>query len=262
MDQSAFEKLFKTNVPHILEKIFFSLDYESYKSCHEVCKNWSKLLSTEHLTKKADKMLAENNEMLRSASKEGNTDEVRRILSKGMVDVNCDFEDYWSSMLVAVVQGHIEVLKLLLNAGGNPNQEGRYGYTPLHCAASSNRKDIVQLLLENGAEPDKQDRSWLSPLHMAAMCGRHNDVDVVKLLIESGADIHVADVNGQTPLHIAAWMGQKEMAQALLDAGADPSKKDDKGQTPLSYARSIFTIGYSALKNELVDMLTDAKSRQ
>ena len=32
----AFDTLFAINIPHIFEKIFFSLDYKSYKKCFEV----------------------------------------------------------------------------------------------------------------------------------------------------------------------------------------------------------------------------------
>ena len=56
MSSSAFDKLFNTNVPHVLEKIFFSLDYESFKACHEVCRGWKELLSTANFTLKATKM--------------------------------------------------------------------------------------------------------------------------------------------------------------------------------------------------------------
>ena len=33
MDSCAFNKLFNKSVPHILEKIFLSLDYASFKTC-------------------------------------------------------------------------------------------------------------------------------------------------------------------------------------------------------------------------------------
>ena len=36
----TFSILFNKNVPHVQEKIFFSLDYDSLKACGEVCKTW------------------------------------------------------------------------------------------------------------------------------------------------------------------------------------------------------------------------------
>ena len=43
---SPFNQLLKSNVPHLLEEIFFSLDSESLKKCKEVCKTWNELLSS------------------------------------------------------------------------------------------------------------------------------------------------------------------------------------------------------------------------
>ena len=43
----GFDKLFERNVPHILEKIFFSLDYTSFKQCMEVSSAWYELLKSD-----------------------------------------------------------------------------------------------------------------------------------------------------------------------------------------------------------------------
>ena len=51
-DELNLNALFSKNVPHILEKIFFSLDYESYKICLEVNSEWKELLTSErYITK-------------------------------------------------------------------------------------------------------------------------------------------------------------------------------------------------------------------
>ena len=42
-----FSLLQAQNVPHIIEKIFFSLDYESYKACMEVSVVWNELLTSD-----------------------------------------------------------------------------------------------------------------------------------------------------------------------------------------------------------------------
>lgn len=43
---NGFDKLLAKNVPHILEKIFLSLDIESFKNCMEVCQAWRSLLAS------------------------------------------------------------------------------------------------------------------------------------------------------------------------------------------------------------------------
>ena len=89
----AFDILLSRNVPHVLEMIFLSLDYESYKACLEVSKAWKKLLRSESLLEKARSVfhsaILNDEERLFDASGQGNTEEVRRLLSSTLVDVNC-----------------------------------------------------------------------------------------------------------------------------------------------------------------------------
>ena len=206
MGPSAFEKLFTTSVPHVLEKIFFSLDYESFKACHEVCKDWSELLSTESSKQKANKMLTENGKKLRRAVRKGSVDKLRRILFNGMVDVNC--------------------------------RSGKYLETSLHRAVDKRhkrQKDIVQLLLDSGADPNKADKTGHTPLHFTARWGYK---DVVELLMDRGAEVDMPNEWGSTPLHYAAWWGNKDAVRVLLDGGADPFIEDKFGQTPLSEGQS------------------------
>ena len=50
---NGFDRLFEQSVPHILERIFFYLDYESFKACHNVCKVWKRLLSSQTYRRRA-----------------------------------------------------------------------------------------------------------------------------------------------------------------------------------------------------------------
>ena len=46
MASGDLNTLFTRNVPHILEKVFLNLDYESYKTCLEVNNEWKELLTS------------------------------------------------------------------------------------------------------------------------------------------------------------------------------------------------------------------------
>lgn len=48
----AFAPLFDKYLPHILEQIFFYLDYDTYTKCSKVCTTWAKLHSSEIYCKK------------------------------------------------------------------------------------------------------------------------------------------------------------------------------------------------------------------
>ena len=84
MDPCAFDKLFCKNVPHILEKIFFSLDYESYEESLKVCKTWNELLKSKAFQKTANlwfrEVVEKNGRKLWHASGAGNKYRVGPIL--------------------------------------------------------------------------------------------------------------------------------------------------------------------------------------
>ena len=63
----------------------------------------------------------------------------------------------------------------------NEDYDGR---TPLHVAASEGHVDVVRHLLQNGALVHKRDRYGCNPLDDAV---RFNHHDVIALLVETGA---------------------------------------------------------------------------
>lgn len=129
----------------------------------------------------------------------------------------------------------IDVLKLLMDAGANPNCREQYsGQTPLHRAAGdAGMRDAVQLLLERGAHVHISDVNGRTPLFEAA---KSTNLDIMKLLVQKDAVVTVKDKSMWTPLHLSALCGPASAAQFLLDHGADPLAKDSNNETPLHRA--------------------------
>ena len=162
-----FDRLFTKSVLHIHEKIFFSLDYESFKKCLEVSKSWNDLLTSESFLRRGKSVFREDiHKELLLAAERGNTDIIRRVLSSFMVDINwIGLNWIGSPLMVAADNGHQDVVQLLLDRGAEPNMADQNGVTPLHEAAFQGHNDVVQLLLDRGAEPNMAEQDGLTPLH-------------------------------------------------------------------------------------------------
>ena len=213
----GFDSLFSKNVPHILEKIFFSVDYQSYKNCFEVNKIWHDLLTSESYQRKGRSVfhdaLLEDEKKLHSASGEGNAHEVGRLLYTGMLDVNCVWQyNKTTPLSEAAKNSHYEVVQRLLNSSADPNKADIDEETPLYFAAKRGRKDIAQLLLDSGTDPNKANIYGDTPLHMAA---RDSHFEVVQLLLKCGADRNQVSRDGMTPLHLAEASGHTYTIQLL-----------------------------------------------
>ncbi|KAF5604072.1 ankyrin repeat domain-containing protein [Fusarium pseudocircinatum] len=135
----------------------------------------------------------------------------------------------------AFTSKHSEIGKLVLRRDFLSNAEHNEGEKLLLSASKYGHIHVVRVLLEarqTNLNP-RDGRGW-TPL-MWAINYRHNRI--VKLLLEHKADVNTRDKTGMTPLHFATQYGQFEIAKLILQTGcADVNLPDLAGLTPLHQA--------------------------
>lgn len=162
---------------------------------------------------------------LARAAGDGDAAAVVRLLSDG-TEVDGLGGDGRTALDLAVHAGHVDVVRVLLEAGADPRQKaGAYGeVTPLGLAAMYGYVAVAELLLDGGATTGAQGRLNTPPLVLAATSTEHGHPRMVDLLLRRGADIGEVK-RGRTSLEWAAAFGNVRMVHHLLARGATPTVK-------------------------------------
>ena len=203
--ENAFDMIFTISVPNILERIFFSLDYESLKNCHKVCNKWRTALTSDCLKWKKGQVylkFVQEEYKLNVTGSEKEEDEI--------------------SLAVSSRQGDVMSIKNILCKGVDPNcvsrWSKRWSNTPLFIAVMhESGAEVLKVLLEAGADPNIPNNSEETPLYWATVQG---EIGVVKLLLDAGADPNIANIHRETPLYCARMRGNVSLVNVLLAAGA------------------------------------------
>lgn len=180
-----------------------------------------------------------------------------------------------SALILAALNAHYELGKVLLDAGANPNADGP-GYTALHTvtwvrkpgggdndpapdgSGNLTSLDFVKVLVAKGADinarMNKKIGVGMTGLNTAGgtaffLAARTADAELMRLLAQLGADPKLTNVDGSTPLMAAAGLGTRspgedagteaevmEAIEVALELGNDINAVDNNGETAMHAA--------------------------
>ena len=132
-----------------------------------------------------------------------------------LVSMGADVRSRGATYLAMVaVNGPVDMVGVLLNAGVDINGTNDGEETALMAAVRAERQDRVKLLFDHGADANVRNRAGQTALHLAVEAG---NVEMVKLLLAHGADRSISSGEGVTPLVEARTA---ELRQLLAGPGA------------------------------------------
>ncbi|CAM9629768.1 unnamed protein product [Choristocarpus tenellus] len=177
-------------------------------------------------------------------------------------------------MMVAALDGKVEVVRELLMAGEDPRVKTKEGYTPMFIAAHCGHVSVVRELLARGVDGEVKTLVvrklggsecdqvvWppidsITPVYIAAECGH---AEIVRELVVKQADAHRLRTDaGLSPLCIAASKGHIEVVRTLLGCGADFRVNWKGGISPLFRAAQN---GHLLVLKELLEAGADPQVR-
>ena len=136
----------------------------------------------------------------------------------------------FTALMLAAGGGHLDVLKVLLEAGADPNAAGGAAHvgffsvlTMAMARRNKDRMELIDALVAGGAKVNPPKWFPESPLDKAV---KERDVEMLKALLKRGADVNWGNEIGSTPLVTAVTSAERDAAviRLLLRAGADANR--------------------------------------
>lgn len=168
----------------------------------------------------------------------------------------------------ACEDNEIELVKLLLKNGANPNYYDSNGRKPLFYAIKNKNRELIELLLNIGCDINGDigfryyqldyHHGILSPLMCAVFA---NYLDIIPFLVKKGADINMIMSNGKSILFNACYTGCNIWTiELLLELGADPSIPDREGNRIIHYL-SLKNWGYEKVIELIIKYMYNVENR-
>ena len=147
-----------------------------------------------------------------AAIESGHVD-VARVLIRARADL-----ELGSPLSLAILKGHDELAAELIKVGATLNPVRQFWEsTPLVIACKLNNAPLVKLLLDAGANPNIQAKDQFTPL---LQCATHGSAAAAELLLKHGADPnHVGGFGKISPLTEAVICRHTSIVALLLASG-------------------------------------------
>lgn len=137
-------------------------------------------------------------------------------------------ENEGNLILNAFTSGCVEACELFLSQGIDPN--GNEPETLLMAASANGHIEVVKLLIEYSADVNRIHDRMGSALLLATI---NNSYEIVKCLLDHGADSTIADESGFTPLISAAYYGYTNIFKTIFGIDNNVNQRTNDGLTPL-----------------------------
>ncbi|MGK5092712.1 ankyrin repeat domain-containing protein [Deltaproteobacteria bacterium TL4] len=191
----------------------------------EVVKNYLKYVGEVDVSISGDYNYALTAAALSALERKGQIEVIKTLIEAG-ADLYVENEKFGNILMIAVRQGDLELVDLLVKHGMDINAKCKSapfkGLNAFWLAIARHKLDIAEYLLKCGAKISAEDGAYC--LNEVIPAAHQKAIPSIKFLHGYGIDINVPNHEGTLPIIYASYCGEVEVVKCLIDLGADVNK--------------------------------------
>lgn len=168
-----------------------------------------------------------------------------------------------TALIIASEHGYLGLVELLIKKGANIEASNIDKCTSLFMATLKNHYEVVNILINNGANANVSAYNIRRPVLMEAIL--NDNIKIFEILIDNGANINASDNRGQTALMCAVLLTRLNYVKLLLDKNVNVSAIDCDNKSALNHAYNVCTKSMNSLffneSKEIVQLLKDYETK-
>lgn len=141
----------------------------------------------------------------------------------------------FTSVMLAAIRGHVDVVDHLLANGADVSQVNRSGYSLAAVVATSRHDpaELVPILVKHNADLEGNYGDWeMTPFHLAIL---NQNTQTALAFMDQNVDLVAKDRVGDPALHAAIFQRNPVVLDALLEAGVDPFEVNNSGENSVEF---------------------------
>lgn len=195
--------------------------------------------------------------LLHVASATNNIALAHALLERGISIDIVGGPDRCTPLHVAAAGGHLEMLRMLLEAHADFTKRDAFGRTCLYYAATSSQPYACLYLWHVESNPPVAfvDDHGRTVLMAACLAGASEETIRILITLAGVNSVNCPDGTlGNTALHYGVMSGKRVVCRLLLEAGADKAIRNKNGETPLDTAQLMGFPAAILRPSEFVDV--------